>query len=53
MANAPRNLWGRDILEEMGTVITTDVRAFYEEVLVHNNIGLSGHKEKGAIHPQF
>ena len=32
----PRNLWGRDILENIGAVLTTDDRVFFDNLEVHD-----------------
>lgn len=52
----PNNLWGRDLLADMGTVITTNDHDFYVEVVMHGEIGLSGQLTKNdfsLVHPQF
>lgn len=49
IAEVPNMLLGRDILEQMDAVITTDDKAMLDEIIVHDKIGLSGH----SPHPQF
>lgn len=43
MANVPLNLWERDNLEDVGVVLTKDNCAFFDEIMTHDKIGLSGH----------
>ncbi|XP_029414315.1 uncharacterized protein LOC115068366 [Nannospalax galili] len=52
VANASRNLWGRDILKDMGTILTTDNRAFFDDIITHDKIGLSGRPDHSQNHPQ-
>lgn len=35
ISTVPRNLWGRDILEDLGAVLTTNDRSFFDDAVVH------------------
>ncbi|KAL6058478.1 hypothetical protein STEG23_023494, partial [Scotinomys teguina] len=45
ISNVPMNLWGRDILEDMGVVLTTDDRAFFDDIEVHEKMKTLKFKE--------
>lgn len=40
IANVPHNLWERDIIEHMGTVLTTDDYALFDNIIEGGNGGL-------------
>lgn len=42
-ADAPRTLWGRDILEDMGVVLKMDSWAFFDDIMEHEQLRLTGH----------
>ena len=41
ISKVPRNLRGRDILEDIGAVLTADDRVFFDNIQVHKKIGLA------------
>ena len=43
VSTVPRNLWGRDILEDMGAVIATGNRVFFDNLQDHEKTGLANH----------
>ena len=53
VSTVPRNLWGRDIPEDMGAVLTTDDRVFFDNLKVHEKIGLANCHPKQELYPQF
>lgn len=57
VSEAPCTLWGWDLLEETGTVLSVDNKAFCEHIMTHNIMGQSGqqpcfHHFRGP-NPQF
>jgi hypothetical protein len=42
LVDVPNSLWGRDLLEDMGHLITDD-HTFYDDIVMHNKIGLLGY----------
>lgn len=36
----PHNLWERDILEDMGVILTTHDRVFFNDIMTHDKLGL-------------
>jgi hypothetical protein len=41
VADVTHNLWGRDILEDMSVILTTDDSTFFD-VIQHDQLGLTG-----------
>lgn len=41
ISTVQRNLWDRGFLEDMGVVIITDDRAFFDKLQVHEKAGLA------------
>lgn len=48
-----RNLWGRDILEDMGAILSTDDKVFFDDFQVHEKKGLANHDHIYEWHSQF
>jgi hypothetical protein len=55
MEGLPNNLFRWDYLGSVGAVITTDDKAFYEDIIEDQNALGSIHRgfEEGQPHPQF
>lgn len=51
VANVSPILWGKDILEDMGVILTKDNQAFFDDIMEHEQLGLTGHLK--GDHPQF
>jgi hypothetical protein len=44
VSDIPQNFWGRDILEDIVAVLTTDDRTFFDDVVQHDQLDHTGHK---------
>lgn len=42
LLDLPNNLWGRDLLEDMELVVTTNNKAFYNDCTVRDKLGMKG-----------
>lgn len=51
VTNVTRTLSGRHTLEGMSIVLTTDNRAFFDDIMEYEQLGLMGHLN--VDHPQF
>ena len=51
VADIPHNLWGRDILEDIVSILTMNNCAFFDDVMQHDQVDCTCHKIRD--HPQF
>jgi len=51
VADVPCNVWGRDVLEDMGAILTLDSCAFFDDIIHHDQLECIG--QKASDHPQF
>jgi hypothetical protein len=42
VADVPQTLWDRDVLEDMGVILTMGDQAFFDDIVEHEQLGLTG-----------
>jgi hypothetical protein len=49
VADVPKNLWGRDILEDMGFLFTISYFIYFDDIIQHDQLGLTGCKVRNNL----
>lgn len=40
VSNVPHNLWERNVLKDMGVILTTHDHVFFNDIMTHDKLGL-------------